>query len=274
MAPAPSSTLRAHWPEALIEAASLGVFMIAAIGFTILLEHPDSPVRAALPNDFTRRCVMGCAMGATLIGLVYNGYGARSGAHLNPVFTLTFWRLGKLDTTLAVVYATAQFVGGALGVALISAPFSALASDVHVHHAATTPGAAGIGAAFLGELAISFVQMSIVLHVSNSQRLHRFTGCFAALGVALYIVFEAPLSGMSMNPARTLASALGEGRFPALWLYFTAPLLGMLLAAELYVRRSSLARVFCAKLNHTGQAPCPFRCNYAALAALGSTTAR
>lgn len=260
-----SKTLRAHWPEAAIEGAGLGLFMISAIGFTILLEHPDSSLHAALPDAFVRRLVMGFAMGATLLGLVYNPLGARSGAHFNPAFTFTFWRLGKIDGGLGLLYGAAQFAGAALGVAIVSMALPTLASHPHVAHAATVPGAFGITAAFVGELVIAFLQMTIVLVVSNSRRLHAATGLFAALGVALYITFEAPLSGMSMNPARTLGSALGEQRAAALWLYFTAPLLGMLLAAEAYVRASGLARVHCAKVDHRGHGPCPFRCNFAAL---------
>lgn len=262
MATAFSQTLRRHWPEALIEAAGLGLFMISAIGFTIVLEHPASPVRAAISSDGTRRLLMGCAMGATLIGLVYSRFGARSGAHFNPVFSLTYWRLGRVDGALALLYGAAHFAGSTLGVGLVSSLVPELASDPRVRHAVTVPGELGVGAAFAAEVAIAFVQMSVVLAVSNSRRLSGWTGVFAAVGVAVYIALEAPISGMSMNPARTLGSALGEGRYASLWIYFAAPLVGMLLAAELYVRRAGLARVFCAKVNHAGGEPCPFRCRY------------
>lgn len=265
MKPSFRTTLHETWPEALIEAISLGLFMISALGFTILFEHSASPVRASLPNADLRRFLIGGAMGATLLALVYNRFGARSGAHLNPAFTFTFWRLGKLDGAKAGLYAVAQFLGAAAGVALVAGASPGLAADAHVRHAATEPGIYGIPGAFVGEVVIAFVQMSIVLHVSNSRRLHAWTGVFAAIGVALYIGFEAPLSGMSMNPARTLASALFENRHSSLWIYFSAPLAGMLLAAELYVRRVGIERVYCAKVHHANDAPCPFRCRYPAL---------
>ena len=69
-----------------------------------------------------------------------------------------------------------------------------------------------------------------------------------------------------MNPARTLASALGAGNYTALWLYFAAPLAGMLLAAEVYVRARGARRVHCAKLHHENAQPCLFRCDYGSLA--------
>jgi aquaporin Z len=102
------------------------------------------------------------------------------------------------------------------------------------------------------------VMMTAVLQLNRFPRLAPFTGWFAAALVALYITFEAPLSGMSMNPARTLASALFTRDWTALWVYFTAPPLGMLLAAELYVRRRGNAAVFCAKLHHRNEQRCIF----------------
>src|SRR5262252_3781627 len=98
----------------------------------------------------------------------------------------------------------------------------------------------GVGVAFLAEVVISFLQMSLVLRCSNSPHLAHFTGLFAGVMVATYISLEAPYSGMSMNPARTFASALPAQLWTALWVYFTAPPLGMLVAAELYVRQHGL----------------------------------
>ncbi|HLK57715.1 MAG TPA: aquaporin [Chthonomonadaceae bacterium] len=112
----------------------------------------------------------------------------------------------------------------------------------------TQPGPAGVWAAFLGEIVITFLLMSVVLRVSNTPKLSRYTGLFAGTLVATYITLEGPISGMSMNPARTFASALAAWDWTALWVYFTAPLLGMLLAAQVYLwQRGS---VFCAKLHH------------------------
>src|SRR4029079_15385759 len=87
------------------------------------------------------------------------------------------------------------------------------------------------------EAVMSFGMMLLVLTVSNASRLMRWTGVCAGLLVAAYITIEAPLSGMSMNPARTLAPAMLAHTARSLWMYFTAPPLGMLLAAEVYVRR-------------------------------------
>ncbi|MBL8174663.1 MAG: aquaporin, partial [Bryobacterales bacterium] len=96
-------------------------------------------------------------------------------------------------------------------------------------------------------------------------RLAGYTPFVAGGLVALYITVEAPISGMSMNPARSFGSAVAAGEWRALWIYFVAPPLGMLGAAEVYVRRNGLHRVFCAKLAHPNEERCIFRCNFGAI---------
>src|SRR6516162_1427235 len=104
--------VRGHWPEYLIEAAGLALFMISAGAFGTLLEYPQSPVRGMLPDPLVRRALMGMAMGATAIGLIYSRWGRQSGAHFNPAVTLAFTRLGKVAPWDGVFYVIAQFVGG------------------------------------------------------------------------------------------------------------------------------------------------------------------
>ncbi len=262
-----------HWPEYLIEAAGLGSFMISACLFTALLHHPQSPVVQALPSPFVRTLLTGLAMGLTLISIVYSPWGKRSGAHLNPVFTLTFLRLGKVAPKDAIGYVTAQFAGGLAGVLLSSLLLGSLIRDPAVNFAVTVPGPAGAGAAFVAEAGISFLMMTMVLLSTNTARVARYTGLFAGALVATYITFESPISGMSMNPARTLASALPAWLFPSLWVYFTAPLLGMLLAAEVYVRLKGVRGVYCAKFHHDNSQRCIFRCRYGEIAGRRDTRA-
>jgi aquaporin Z len=246
------------WPEYAIEAGLLGLFMISACGFTVLLEHPRSPVHLAVPDPILRRALMGLAMGSTAVGLIYSPWGKRSGAHFNPATTLAFFRLARVSRQDTVAYVAAQFLGGALGVLLASLALGELIADNATRFGATLPGPAGVIAAFAAEAVIAFVLMSVILHVSNHPTRAHLTGLCAGALVALYITVEAPLSGMSMNPARTLASALFTRDWTALWVYFTAPPLGMLLAAELYLRRRGNAAVFCAKLHHQNEQRCIF----------------
>ena len=252
--------LREHWPEYLCEAAELGLFMISASLFTILLWYPSSPVLALIPSPFVRRMLTGMAMGGTAIALIYSPLGQRSGGHFNPAVTLTFWRLGKVENWDAVFYIVAQFVGGILGVLIVLLFVRMALAHPTVNFVATLPGARGVWVAFIAELIIAFVLMSTVLRVSNTPFLARYTGLFAGALVATFITFESPLSGMSMNPARTFASALGGRLWTGLWIYFTAPVIAMQLAAWIYLRRQGV--VHCAKFHHHNNQRCIFNCRF------------
>ena len=254
--------LRAHWPEYLIEAGALGAFMISAGTFATLLFAPGSPVHRAVPSPLLRMALMGLAMGATAMTIVTSPWGRQSGAHMNPAVTLTFLRLRKIAGWDAFFYVASQFLGGVAGVLAARAVLGRAFTDLPVRYAVTVPGPNGAGVAFGAELLISFVLMSSVLWTSNHPRFAPFTPRFNAALVALYITFESPVSGMSMNPARTVASGLPAGVWTAAWIYFTAPPLAMLLAAEVYVRLRGMHRVRCAKLDHRGDRRCIFRCGY------------
>jgi aquaporin Z len=253
-----------HWPEYAMEAAELGIFMISACAFTVLLQHPESPVRTLLPDASLRRALTGLAMAATAIALIFSPWGKQSGAHFNPSVTLAFLRLKKIEPWDALFYVLAQFIGGVLGVLVAALLLGKSIAHPQVLYAATTP-VAGAKTAFLAEAAISFVLFFTVLLVSNHKKLSRYTGLFAGSLVALYITFESPLSGMSMNPARTFASALPAKLFDGLWIYFLAPPMGMLLAAELYLRLRSASTVYCAKFHHHNEKRCIFNCRFGEL---------
>ncbi len=253
--------LTEHWPEYLMEAAELGIYMIAVCLFVILLYHPDSPAAHAIRAGFIRRILMGLAMGLTAVALVYSPWGQQSGAHMNPAFTLTFYRLGKVAPWDAVFYIAAQFLGAMCGVLLVAWFAANFLSHPAVNYVATIPGPGGAGLAFAGELCISFVFVLVVLTVSNTPRLSRFTGWFVGFCVAAFIIFELPISGMSMNPARTLGSAFLPHLWSSIWIYFVAPPVGMLLAAAAY--QPAKHRVSCAKLHHQNSKRCIF-CEYQA----------
>jgi aquaporin Z len=254
---------RQHWPEYVMEAAGLGFFMCAACAFGTLLEYPLSAVHQGLADPFRRRVLMGLAMGLTAVGLIYSPWGKQSGAHLNPAVTVTFFRLGKVAGADTLFYIAAQFIGAVLGVLCAAILLGSALAEPPVHYVVTLPGAAGPGVAFATEVAISFLLMSVVLTVSNTPRVARYTGLCAGILVAIYITCTAPLSGMSMNPARTFGSALPAHVWAHLWIYCTAPLLGMLAAAEVFLRRHGVQRVLCAKLHHQNTKRCIFtQCRY------------
>jgi aquaporin Z len=235
--------------------------MISAGFFGTLLEFPASPARQAMSEPLARRALMGLAMGLTAVGLIYSPWGKQSGAHLNPAVTLTFWRLGKVATWDALFYVLAQFLGGLFGVLLLAAILGPPFLEPPVSAVVTVPGEAGGAVAFLAEWVISLVLMLVVLFASNTPRLASYTGLFAGVMLAAYIIVEAPISGTSMNPARSFASALPARNWTAAWVYFTAPWLGMLVAAQAYSALKGGMAVTCAKLHHRNAKRCIF-CEY------------
>jgi aquaporin Z len=259
-----AQALKAHWPEYLMEATELGSFMISACAFTVLLYHPASPVVQGIQNEAIRRILMGVAMGSTAVALIFSPLGKRSGAHFNPAVTLTYLRLGKIAPSDAAFYILFQFIGGIAGVLIASVFLRNLVAHSTVNYAVTVPGPKGPTPAFFAELLITFVLMTVILTVSNTKQLGRWTGLFAGALITIYISIEAPISGMSMNPARTFGSALGAQLWTSLWIYCTAPPLGMLLGAEVYKRVKGGQAVACAKLHHLNDKRCIFRCNFQA----------
>src|SRR5262245_64628628 len=122
-----------HWREYAIEGGCLGIFMMSAVAFAIVLQHPRSPLAGWTPFSHLARFPMGLAMGLTNVALIYSRAGRRSGAHLNPAVTLTFFRLGKISAVDAAAYIGAQFLGGAAGMCIASLVFRRFAADASVN---------------------------------------------------------------------------------------------------------------------------------------------
>lgn len=239
----------AHLPEYLCEASGLGIFMLSACTFGVLLGHPASLLNQAIENPVLRRASAGLAMGLTAIAIFTSPLGQRSGAHINPAVTAAFWLLGKIRTPDAIGYVVAQFSGGIAGVFLADLILGMPLRHAAVSYVVTVPGIRGPMTALAAEAVISFLMMTTVLIVSNTRTISRFTPIAAGLLVATFITFESPLSGMSMNPARTVGSAAIASDWTALWVYFAAPIPAMALAAVFYRTLAGSRQVFCAKLS-------------------------
>ncbi|MDX2148070.1 MAG: aquaporin [Planctomycetota bacterium] len=252
--------MQPHWAEYLIEAALLGTFMFVACTAVLALEHPGSPIHRAINSRNVRRVIIATLMGLTAISLIYSPWGQRSGAHMNPATTFTFFLLGKVRPLDAVAYIMAQFAGGAVGVMLARGVLGPALANERVRYASTTPGRLGIRAAFAAECGMSFTMMSMVLISTNNDVTKPYTGLAAGVLVTSFITFLAPVSGMSMNPARTLASAAFSRQFRGLWVYLLAPPLAMSAAAALHVAIFGKSSVHCCKLQHPRDGVCIFKC--------------
>lgn len=226
-----------------IEAWALGTFMISAALCTIALDR-------WLPLQFIsyQRLFTGMAMGLTAIGIIYSPWGKFNGVQMNPAFTLTMLWLDKIEKHTAILFVVFQFIGGAIALTLVNLWLHPDLSKAHVNYVMTIPQNQHWLSAFIAEVIISFLLFIMVLYSSNESVTKNYTGIFAGILIMLFITFESPLSGMSMNPARSFASALVANNFQYLWIYFTAPFIGMMSAGQIW-------KSWLCKRNH-------YRCSY------------
>jgi aquaporin Z len=164
----------------------------------------------------------GLAIGATVIAIVMTPWGKQSGGHFNPPITFAFYRLGKVGSWDVLFYAAARFSGAIGGVAIAISILLGAPGNGAIRYAVTVPGVYGNAGAFIAEMTISFILLMTILLVSNRATLARYTPYFVGALSVIFMTFETPLSGMSMNPARTFGSAFRASYWHALWIYFIA----------------------------------------------------
>jgi len=230
---------------------------VSAVAF---MWAPGSPV-PVVENGMLRRLLTGIIFAGGGTAVVYSPLGQISGGHINPAMTLAFWHLGKVPTHDAVIYVLVQFLGALAGAYAAGVAWGPLTTGVE--YAVTVPGAgyswAGVLAA---EAFITFLLAFTIFVCVNKPRLASRTGLIAGALVAVLVMIEAPVSGTSLNPARTLAPAVLASNYKALWVYFAGPIAGALAAAAAY-RGQWGRQTVCAKLYHTEKYACPFEtCNY------------
>jgi aquaporin Z len=148
-----------------------------------------------------------------------------SGAHLNPAVTLGFFAAGRLPGRDVLPYVTSQCLGALVASGLVRVIFPS-----HTGLGATIPSG-GLGQSFLLETLLTFFLMFVILGVATGAR-ERGVMAGLAIGatVALGALLGGPISGASMNPARSLGPAVVSGSLDVMWLYCAAPLLGAGLA--------------------------------------------
>jgi aquaporin Z len=221
--PRDDSPLRNVWP--LWGAELVGTALLVAVGcsFVVLDFGAGSPVAALLPDAGARRALTGFLFGGVGALIAVSPVGKVSGAHVNPAVTLAFWLMRRIETRVAAGYVVAQLAGGVVGALALTAWGGMGAS---VAYAATTPGPAGVWGAALGEAAATFCLVAGLFLFLRHPRLRPVTPALFPLLYAVMVWLEAPLSGTSTNPARSLGPGLVSGAMEGWWIYWLGPLLG------------------------------------------------
>ena len=226
--------LARHWRHYLAEAAGLAFFMLGASVITTQLRFKDAWLHGIITDPFAQLATLGLLMSFVVAAIIYNPWGNKSGAHINPAVTLAMWRLGKIDAHDALFYIFSQFAGAVAAVQVAGLLLGRGYTADGTNYVVTQPGAAGASAAFIAEWIISFVLMMVLMWALNDEKREKFAGLMIAVLLGFYLAVEEPYSGMSLNPARSFASAFAAREWQHLWIYFAAPISAMLVAAELF----------------------------------------
>jgi MIP family channel proteins len=213
---------------ARITAEAVGTFMLVFIG-------PGAAAVEAWSHGSVGPVGVAAAFGCAILAGVY-ALGRISGAHFNPAVTLAFWLDGRFPQADVFPYLAAQ-LGGAAGAALLLRGLLGEAARA----AATVPQLPA-GSALIVEATLSFFLMLVITAVATDADV---AGPVAGLAVGLTVAFDAlmggPLTGASMNPARSFGPALANGVWREHWIYWLGPLAGAALATRTYnyLRRGS-----------------------------------
>ena len=217
-----------------MEAVCLGLFMVSAFAFGTLLEHPASLLHQTIPNAMLRRFLMGLAMGGTAIAIIYSPWGKQSGGHLNPAMTFAFFRLGKLYFWDAVFYGVAQFTGAIIAAYALKLLFPSEVQAITRLGGQSIASSVTLLQAVVLEAIATFFLVFVVFGTAVDPRAPKVGGFAIGLTIAADILAIGPLTGASMNPARSFGPAVVTGIFEGQTAFWVGPLVGGIVAALLY----------------------------------------
>jgi aquaporin Z len=239
--------LALHWREWAAELAGTALLLIGGLSAITLNFGAHSPVAPLLPSHSMRLLLTGAMFAGTGALVAISPLGRTSGAHLNPAVSLAFWRSGKMHHHDLAAYVIAQCIGAVLGAGVVRGAWPDLAS---AGYGLTHPGS-GIPAAAALAIEVSMTALlvlTILLFVSH-MRTARWTPLAVWVVVTGLVWQGAPLTGTSLNPARSIGPALVAMNLSDLWIYLVGPPAGAL-AATLLVVTGMQIRPVTAKLFH------------------------
>jgi len=234
------------WQVFSSELVGTALLVLVGLSLVILMFGAGSPMARVVPSEGTRRLITGFLFGTTGALIALSPVGKESGAHINPVVTLGFRLMGKLDVPTTLGYIGAQLIGAVIG-SLPLLLWGAMGKSVAF--GATLPGPGyTLPTVFLGEVITTFTMISLLAVFLGFRKIRPFTPAIFPPLYAIMVWAEAPISGTSTNPARTLGPAIVSGQWQGWWIYWAGPLVGMFLAILVF---SFLAeRIEVAKLYH------------------------
>lgn len=183
---------------------------------------------AIIINDVTNGSVghVGIAMtfGLIVTAMIYT-FGSLSGAHINPAVSIAFSFTDRFDKKGLIGYIIVQLLGAFLASGLLRLMFKE-----HENLGATIPFGSW-ERTFIMEIILTYFLMLVIIFVSQNKAVTQFTGLAVGATVMLEALFAGPITGASMNPARSISPAIISGNMADLWIYILAPIIGAILAS-------------------------------------------
>jgi aquaporin Z len=244
-----------HFPWRLFFAELIGTALLVLVGLSVVIAMfgTDSPMARFIPSEGLRRLITGFLFGTTGATIALSAVGKESGAHINPVVTMVFWLFRKLDARTASIYVVAQLLGGIIG-SLPLLAWGQMGRSIAFGATMAGPGYSTL-AVVLGEIVTTFTMVSLLTLFIGFRQIRPFTPAIFPPLYAIMVYLEAPISGTSTNPARSLGPALVSGEWHGWWIYWLGPLLGALLAAlacSFLAKRITVAKLYYFDSDHDG----------------------
>jgi aquaporin Z len=222
-----------HWPE--YGAELLGTTLLVFVGLSAVVFDFGTglPMSGWIPDHSTRLLITGLIFAGSGSLVAISPFGKLSGAHINPSVSLAFWAQGKMHIHDLFGYMLAQFLGATIGETLLVLLWRSYGASVN--NGMTLPGVGyPLWLVFLAEAVMTFLLVLLIFVFVSSHRLMHWTPLMNWLLVATMVWQEAPISGTSLNPARSFGPALLSWNWSDQWLYYIAPPLGALIAVGVY----------------------------------------
>lgn len=236
---------RIPWELFVYELIGTALLVLVGLSLVILMFGTGSPVAHLIPSEGPRRLITGFLFGTTGALIALSPVGKVSGAHINPIVTLAFRLMGKLDVQTTIGYIVAQLIGAIVG----SSPLLLWgAMGKSVAFGATLPGPGyTFSTVCLGEVITTFTMVALLCVFLGFRKLRLFTPALFPPLYAIMVWAEAPISGTSTNPARSLGPAIVSGQWEGWWIYWVGPLIGSIaacLVCSFLARRITVAKLY------------------------------
>ena len=223
----------------ITEAIGTAVLLFFGLNIVIFNWGEGSIVAKWIPSELARTILTGFMFGCVGCLIALSWVGKISGAHINPAVSVAFWLRGKMKTNALIGYVLAQMIGAVIGCLPLLLIWDKQGRSIQ--YGITLPKSVGLG--FLSEVLATGSLIFYLYIFIGRKKLRNYTPFGIPILYSILNIFFAPLSGDSTNPARSFGPAVITGNFSYYWLYWVAPLVGVVLVT-IYFRRRRVNRAY------------------------------